>query len=77
MAITLHWIDENWNLKKLGSSFFEIEGAHTGVNLCSGFVTNLEKLGILGKVFSCVSILFLYHLILKCILCFTDINNND
>ena len=50
MAITAHWIDNNWNLLHITLDFSAMEGSHTGPNICKKFVEVLDAWGLTNKV---------------------------
>jgi hypothetical protein len=50
LAITVHFIDEDWKLQNLLVDFVQIFGSHTGENINDAFVTGLQKLSIQNKV---------------------------
>lgn len=50
MVITVHWIDENFQLCRTVLDFPEMEGNHTGANICDVFLRSLSTFGLDKKV---------------------------
>lgn len=50
LAITAHWITQEWELRSDLMAFSEIEGSHTGENLGEELYDALNKYGICNKV---------------------------
>ncbi|CAG8720917.1 16820_t:CDS:2, partial [Cetraspora pellucida] len=55
LAITAHWITNNWKLKNILIDFIDLMGPHSEENLCNAFVRCCYKLGILTKMFAITS----------------------
>ncbi|CAG8810889.1 18398_t:CDS:2, partial [Racocetra persica] len=55
LAITAHWITNNWELKNILIDFIDLMGPHSGENLCNAFVRCCRELGILTKMFAITS----------------------
>ena len=60
MAITAHFIDNNWNLKHILLDFVETYD-HTGQGLKNAFVSVLENFSIEEKVWFLFLFLFLLN----------------
>ena len=50
LAITAHFIDENWKIQNIIVDFVQIFGSHTGENIKDAFVAGLENLSLQNKV---------------------------
>ena len=50
LAITIHWITEDWKLQDSLLDFIDLFGPHSGENLCNAFVKSCYDFGILTKV---------------------------
>jgi hypothetical protein len=50
LAITMHWINEDWKLCNSLLDFIDLSGPHTGENLCNAFVKSCNDFEILPKV---------------------------
>ncbi|CAB5136895.1 unnamed protein product [Rhizophagus irregularis] len=50
LGISVHWINENWELKCTTLDFCILSGPHTGINLSSKFLESLEDFGIATKI---------------------------
>jgi hypothetical protein len=61
LAITMHYIDQDWNLKEKLLDFIDLKGPHSGENLCDAFTKSCIEYGILNKVIIYIFI-FLYFL---------------
>lgn len=59
LAITAHYIDNNWKLQSLLIDFVQIFGQHTGENIKNTFVFALQNLSIHTKV----NFIFLFKLL--------------
>jgi len=57
LAITAHFIDEDWVLQEVLIEFAELSGPHSGENICSAFVKSCTDLGILEKVCIVISLI--------------------
>ncbi|CAG8737180.1 27045_t:CDS:1 [Racocetra persica] len=55
LAITGHWITQDWELQSSLIDFVNISGPHSGENLCNAFVKSCNKLEILSKLFAITS----------------------
>ena len=55
LAITAHWITEDWELKDTLIDFVDLSGPHSEENLCNAFVASCRELGILPKIFAITS----------------------
>ena len=51
VAITGHWIDDNWELQEALLDFVRVVGTHRGVDLAPYVESCLERYGILDKLF--------------------------
>jgi hypothetical protein len=52
MCVTVHWVDDNWNIQKRIIKFMHVEGRHTGANLSQAFTESVFKWFIEKKMFS-------------------------
>ncbi|CAB4475133.1 unnamed protein product [Rhizophagus irregularis] len=50
LSISVHWINENWELKCTTLDFCILSGPHTRVNLSNKFLESLEDFGIATKI---------------------------
>jgi hypothetical protein len=50
LAITAHFIDEEWKLQTIVIDFIQIWGSHSGENIKEIFITCLKNFGIQTKV---------------------------
>ena len=51
LGITVHWIDENWQLCSTVLEFSTLSGSHSGENLTKRFLEILNDFDIETKVF--------------------------
>jgi hypothetical protein len=51
LAITAHWIDDYFDLKKILLDVVEVNGAHSGLNIASYLLKSLEEFAIKDKLF--------------------------
>jgi hypothetical protein len=58
LAITTHWITEDWELQDNLLDFIDLSGPHSGENLCNAFVESCHDFGILTKVNFCIFCLY-------------------
>jgi hypothetical protein len=52
MCVTVHWVDDNWNIQKRIIKFMHVEGRHTGANLSQAFTETIFRWFIEKKMFS-------------------------
>lgn len=52
LAITVHYITDDWTLESQTLAFKELSGAHTGENLSAELWDSVEKFKLARKVFS-------------------------
>jgi hypothetical protein len=50
MAITVHFIDDDWVLRSLVSDFIHLGGSHSGEDLCAAFAASCDRFGVLDKI---------------------------
>jgi hypothetical protein len=50
LAITCHYLDNDWNIKNILLDFIHICGAHTGENIANYFLNSTCNMNILTKV---------------------------
>lgn len=55
LAVTAHWIDDDWEQRDITIGFERLKGAHTGEALLAVFVAVLEKFKLQRKVMSITS----------------------
>ena len=53
MAITIHYIDVDWNMKTLLICFEEINVPHSGANIALVYKKAVEEFGIQNNILSC------------------------
>ncbi len=51
LAITAHWIDNDFDLKEILLDVVEVNGAHFGLNIASYLLKSLEEFAIKDKLF--------------------------
>ena len=52
MCITVHWIDDNWQMQKRIIKFIHVKGNHTGSNLATEFIKGVMSWNIEKKLFA-------------------------
>ena len=52
MAITVYFIDKEWNYREMLLGFEPLHGPHTGVNLCDVLLQLLRERQLLNRIFS-------------------------
>jgi len=50
LGITVHWIDDDFNLHNTLFDFIKMDGSHTGVNLAKYFVESVKSMGCEHKI---------------------------
>jgi hypothetical protein len=50
IGITVHFIDQDWDLQQVLIDLVELSGPHSGKNISSVFYKSCKELGILQKV---------------------------
>ena len=58
LAITVHWISDDWKLCNSLLDFIKLFGPHSGENMCAAFVKSCDNFGILEKVYFPISMYF-------------------
>lgn len=51
LAITAHWVDNNFVLRELILDAIELKGKHTGVNIANHVVATLKRFDLENKIF--------------------------
>jgi hypothetical protein len=51
LGVTVHWIDQNWQLCNSTLDFTLLSGSHSGENLAKKFLDILQDFNIATKVF--------------------------
>lgn len=55
LAVTAHWISDDWQLQDVLLGFEQIEGSHTSEVLMQGFIDVLERFNLQQKVMAITS----------------------
>lgn len=55
LAVTVHWINSDWELEKSLLAFNELQGSHSGENLADELYGVLDDFGIKNKVLHILS----------------------
>jgi hypothetical protein len=60
IAVTAHWINEDWELERSLLAFDQLRGSHSGENLADELYTLLKEYGLKSKVRNFASLSTLY-----------------
>ena len=55
LAVTAHWIDDNWEQKDVTLGFEHLKGSHTGEALMQAFIKVVERFNLQQKIISITS----------------------
>lgn len=55
LAVTAHWIDDNWTQQDVTLGFEHLKGSHTGEALMQAFIKVVERFDLRQKVMSITS----------------------
>lgn len=50
LAVTAHWIDQDWNLREIIMAFEPLDGPHTGENLLKSLITVINRFSLGRKI---------------------------